>query len=338
MEKPKVLQILSMYHAQGEAILREGADVVRTDRYDVAHLCELVQGVDGIVLRAPARITREVIDANPRLRVISGAGVGLDNIDVAYATERGIPVLHAPSVNRVSTAEHAVALMLALGKSVVRLHGEMSRGNFASRVEIPTFEMKGKRAGLVGFGQIAREVAKRLRFGFEMDAIAWVREKDPDKVRMAGELGVALTTRIEDVFESGDYVSVHVPLTEQTRHFIDRRLLSLMKPTAYFINTARGAVANQADLYAALQEGRLAGAGLDVFDPEPPSPDLPLLSLPNVVLTPHVGGTTVECNLIASTTVARNVIRALQGEMPDFIGNPEALGAARLGAGHKRKP
>lgn len=326
MAKPKVLQILSMYHEQGQIVLREGAEVVRTDRYDIPHLCELAKGVDGIVLRAPARITREVIDANPKLRVISGAGVGLDNIDVAYATSHGIPVLHAPSVNRVSTAEHAIALMLALGKSVVRLHGEMSKGNFASRSVIPTFELKGKKAGLIGFGQIAREAAKRLRLGFEMDVTAWVREKDQEKVRIAGDLGVLLTTRIEDIFESADYVSVHVPLTDRTKHLIDYRLLASMKPTAYFINTARGAVVNQTDLQAVLQEGKIAGAGLDVFDPEPPSPELPLLSLPNVIVTPHVGGTTVECNLITSTTVAANVIRVLRGETPEYIGNPEVLG------------
>lgn len=329
MAKPKVLQILSMYHEQGEAVLREGAEVVRTDRYDIPHLREAVKGVEGIVLRAPARITREVIDANPDLKVISGAGVGLDNIDVAYATTRGIPVLHAPSVNKVSTAEHAVMLILALGKNVVRLHDEMRQGNYASRNAIPSYELKGKKAGLIGFGNIAQETAKRLRLGFEMEVAAWVREVDPAKHGLARELGVELTTRMEDVFASSDFVSLHIPLNEQTKHSIDGRLLDLMKPSAYLVNTARGAVLNQDDLYGALREGRIAGAGLDVFDPEPPAEDLPLLSLPNVVLTPHVGGTTVECNLITSTTVARNVIRVLNGEAPEYIGNPEVWGSRK---------
>ncbi|CAI6034392.1 hydroxyacid dehydrogenase [Cohnella sp. JJ-181] len=329
MAKPKVLQILSMYHEAGQLVLEEGAEVLRTDRYDIPHLCEMARHVDGIVLRAPARITREVIDANPRLKVISGAGVGLDNIDVACATAYGIPVLHAPSVNRVSTAEHAVMLMLALGKSVVRLHGEMSRGHFSSRSVVPTYELRGKKAGLIGFGQIARETARRLKLGFEMEVAAWVREKDETKSGIARELGVELTTSLSDIFDASDYVSVHIPLTAETRHLIDRSLLGRMKPTAYFINTARGAVVNQEDLYAALAEGRIAGAGLDVFDPEPPAADLPLLSLPNVIVTPHVGGTTVECNYITSTTVARNVLRALRGETPEYVGNPEVLTQAR---------
>lgn len=324
MEKPKVLQILSMYHEEGERVLKQGAEVVRTDRYDIPHLCRLAKEVDGIVLRAPARITREVIDANPNLKVISGAGVGLDNIDVAYATAHGIPVLHAPSVNKASTAEHAVMLMLALSKNVIRLHDEMSKGRYSSRTRIPTYELKGKKAGLVGFGQIARETAKRL-LGFEMEVTAWVREIDSAKHDLANELGVRLTTSLEEIFAESDFVSLHIPLNEQTRHSIDRRLFSLMKPSAYFVNTARGAVLNQGDLYAALLEGKLAGAGLDVFDPGPPEEGLPLLSLPNVIVTPHVGGTTVECNRIASTTVARGVISVLQGERPEHIGNPEVL-------------
>ncbi|SDE67620.1 D-3-phosphoglycerate dehydrogenase [Paenibacillus sp. UNCCL117] len=325
MGKPKVLQILSMYHEQGEIVLREGVEVIRTDHYDIPHLCRLVLDVEGIVLRAPAQITREVIDANPNLKVISGAGVGLDNIDVAYATAHGIPVLHAPSVNKVSTAEHAVMLMLALSKNVIRLHDEMSRGDYASRTRIPTYELKGKKAGLVGFGHIAQEVAKRLKLGFDMDVTAWVRGIDPVKHGLAHELGIRLTTRLEDVFAQSDFVSLHIPLNEQTRYSIDRKLFSLMKSTAYLINTARGAVVHQDDLFAALQEGRIAGAGLDVFDPEPPAKGHPLLSLPNVIVTPHVGGTTVECNYITSTTVARNVIRVLQGERPEHIGNPEVL-------------
>ncbi|TYP79334.1 hydroxyacid dehydrogenase [Paenibacillus methanolicus] len=325
MGKPKVLQVLSMYHEQGEIALREGADVTRTDQYDIPHLCLLAKDVEGIVLRAPARITREVIDAAPNLKVISGAGVGLDNIDVAYATAKGIPVLHAPSVSKVSTAEHAVMLILALSKNVIRFHDEMSKGDYSSRTRMPTYELKGKKAGLVGFGHIAQETAKRLKHGFEMDVTAWVREIEPAKHGVARELGVVLTTCLEEIFAQSDFISLHIPLNDQTRHSIDRRLFALMKPSAYLINTARGAVVQQEHLYEALRDGRIAGAGLDVFDPEPPARDHPLLSLPNVIVTPHVGGTTVECNAITSTTVARNVIRVLQGERPEYIGNPEAL-------------
>lgn len=326
MRKQQVLQILSMYHPEGEKVLDDGVEVIRTDQYDIPHLCELVKDVDGIVLRAPAKITREVIDAGgPRLKVISGAGVGLDNIDVVYASEKGIPVLHAPAVNKVSTAEHAVMLIMALGKSVIPLHKNMKRGNYESRISIPTAELKGKKVGLIGFGNIAQEVAKRLKLGLEMDVTAWVRKYDPEKHKFATEIGITINTDMEEVFCQSDFISLHIPLNEQTRNSINQKHFSLMKPSAFLINTARGAILNQADLYKVLKEGRIAGAGLDVFDPEPPAKDLPLLSLPNVVVTPHVGGTTVECNYIMSTTVAKNVIKVLEGKSPQYIANPEVL-------------
>ncbi|ALC90706.1 2-hydroxyacid dehydrogenase [Bacillus sp. FJAT-18017] len=326
MSKPRVLQILSMYHPDGERVLNEGAEVIRTDQYDIPRLCEAVKNVDGIVLRAPAKITREVIDAaGPGLKVISGAGVGLDNIDVAYATEKGIPVLHAPSVNKVSTAEHAVMLIMALAKSVVPYHENMKEGNYGSRMEIPSYELKGKKVGLIGFGNIAQEVAKRLKLGFDMDVTAWVREYKSEKHGYADEIGIKIATNMDEVFRESDYVSLHIPLNQHTKYSINKKLFSQMKPTAYLVNTARGAVVNQTDLYHALKAGQLAGAGLDVFDPEPPPKDLPLLTLPNVVATPHVGGTTVECNQIMARTVAENVINVLNGKKPAYIGNPEVL-------------
>jgi D-3-phosphoglycerate dehydrogenase len=329
MEKPRVLQILSMYHPHGEEVLHAGAEVIRTDEYDIPHLCNLVQDVDGIVLRAPAKITKEVIDANPRLKVISGAGVGLDNIDVAYATKKGIPVLHAPAVNKVSTAEHTVALIMALGKSLIPLHDEMSRGNYGSRNSISTIELKGKKVGLIGFGHIAQEVAKRLKVGLEMEVTVWVRNFVLEKHKYAHEIRVNITTDIEEVFRTCDFVSLHIPLNEETRNSIDYRLFSIMKPTSFLINTSRGAVVNQDDLYDALRTGGIAGAALDVFDPEPPPSDLPLLSLQNVIVTPHVGGITVECNYVMSTTVAENVLRIFNGEPPRFIANPEVLNKQR---------
>jgi D-3-phosphoglycerate dehydrogenase len=325
MNRPKVLQVLSMYHEAGEQILHQGVEVIRTDNYEVTHLCELAKDVDGIVLRAPAKITREIIDAASRLKVISGAGVGLDNIDVKYATQRKIPVLHAPAVNGVSTAEHAVMLIMALGKSLIPFHQEMSKGNYHSRMSLISRELKGKRAGIVGFGSIAKEVAKRLKLGLEMEVTVWVRQYDKSKHGIAEQLGIEVTTDLDQIFAESDFVSLHIPLNEHTRASINKHHFSLMKPTAYLVNTARGAVVNQDDLYEALKAGQIAGAGLDVFDPEPPPHDLPLLSLPNVIVTPHVGGTTVESNYLMATTVARNVLRVLAGERPEYIGNPEVL-------------
>ncbi len=314
-----------MYHPAGEEILQKGAEVIRTDQYDIGHLCQLVKDVEGIVLRAPAKITKEIIDANPNLKVISGAGVGLDNIDVAYATKKRIPVLHAPAVNKKSTAEHTVMLIMALAKSVIPFHEQMKMGNYNSRVEIPSIELKGKKVGLIGFGNISKEVAKMLTLGFDMEVTAWVREYKPEKHQVADELGVKINTNMEEVFRQSDFISIHIPLNAHTKYSIDQRLFSLMKPTAFLINTARGAIINQDDLYHYLKNGKIRGAGLDVFDPEPPKEDLPLLSLPNVIVTPHVGGTTIESNFIMSTTVAENVIKVLTGNRPQYIANPEVL-------------
>ncbi|AJY73794.1 hydroxyacid dehydrogenase [Paenibacillus beijingensis] len=325
MDKPKILQILSMYHEEAEQILQKEADVIRTDDYSLANLCHLVKDVEGIILRAPARIPKEVIDANPHLQVISGAGVGLDNIDVAYATKKGIPVLHAPSVNKVSTAEHAVMFIMALSKSIIPFHTEMKQGNYDSRNSIPTYELRGKKVGLIGFGNIAQEVAKRVIFGFEMKVSAWVREYDAVKHGISEQLGVEITTDIRRIFTGSDFVSIHIPLNEKTKHSIDRGLLSLMKPSAFLINTARGAVLHSDDLYYVLSNHKIAGAALDVFEVEPPPPDHPLLKLPNIIVTPHVGGTTMECNYITSTTVVHNVLNLLKGEHPEFVANPSTL-------------
>lgn len=323
MRKPKVLQILSMYHEEGEKILREGADVTRTNAFDTASLCQLAGDTEGIVLRAPAKITKEIIDAAPRLAVISGAGVGLDNIDVSYATHKGIPVLYAPAVNSVSTAEHAVMMIMALSKKLLAFHSAMTAGHYDSRTVLKSFQLKGKRAGLVGFGSIAKEAAKRLKTGLEMDVLVWVRHYDARKHALAKALGITVTTDLDYLFKTSDFVSLHIPYTTETNNYINRHHFQQMKPSAFLINTARGGIINQTDLYHALENGTIAGAALDVFDPEPPPRDLPLLSLPNVILTPHIGGTTVECNLIMATTVAMNVLKVLRGESPDFIGNPE---------------
>ncbi|WP_312096137.1 hydroxyacid dehydrogenase [Niallia sp.] len=326
MKKPKVLQILPMYHEAAEEILNSKAEVIRTDDYSMENLCELVKEVDAVVLRAPARIEKEIIDANPHLKVISGAGVGLDNIDVAYATKMGIPVLHAPSVNKVSTAEHTVMFIMALSKSLLSYHKEMEKGNFDSRNQISTQELKGKKVGLIGFGSIAQEVAKRLVYGLDMKVSAWVREYSPDKHKKAEELKVEMTNDIKKVFAESDFLSIHIPLNEETKYSIDYKLLSLMKPTSYLINTARGAVINQDDLYTILSSNKIAGAALDVFEVEPIPKASKLLSLSNVLLTPHVGGTTKESNYSMATTVAQNVINFLNGEEPKFVANPSVLG------------
>ena len=319
----KILQILSMYHPRGEEVLRESAEVIQTDNYDPQHIKKLVSCVDGIVLRAPAYINADILDAATNVKAISGAGIGLDNIDVSYATKKGIPILHAPKVNVDSTAEHAVALILTLSKKISSFHHEMTKGNFSHRDHIFPTELKGKRLGLIGFGSIAQKVAKVCSRGLEMDVISYVRKIDQEKEELAKRLDVTFSTNIKEVMKTADIISIHLPLTTDTKNFIGIELLSLMKPTAYLINTARGGVINEAALIKVLQEKAIAGAGIDVFVQEPPQKDHPFNDLENVLLTPHIGGITEEAAKKSAVLVSQNLLAALQGNKPPYLGNPE---------------
>ncbi len=322
--RKKVLQILPMYDPKGEEILRQSADVIYTDIYDEDHLCQMVKGVHGIVLRAPARITSRIIQAADSLEAISGAGVGVDNIDVQAATERGIPVLHAPSLNTNATAEHAVALMLALSKMVVQGDQAMRQNQFTARDKMRTMELRGKRLGLVGFGGIAQRVAEIASKGFGMEVTMYVRAVDENRLRRANELNASLSTDLAELFSTSDIVSLHVPLTAETRHLVNRELLERMKPHALLINTARGGVVDHDALFQALRAKKLAGAALDVFDPEPPEPS-ELFQMEQVITTPHIGGITREATYQMAVTVAENMLKVLQGQPVETVSNPEVF-------------
>ena len=322
--RKKVLQILPMYDPKGEEILRHSVDVIYTDIYDEDHLCQMVKGVHGIVLRAPARITSRIIQAADCLEAISGAGVGVDNIDVQAATERGIPVLHAPSLNTNATAEHAVSLMLALSKMVVQGDQAMRQNQFAARDKMRTMELRGKRLGLVGFGGIAQRVAEIAGKGFGMEVTMYVRTVDENRLKRANELNVSLSTDLMELFATSDIVSLHVPLTAETRHMVNRELLERMQPHALLINTARGGVVDHDALFQALRAKKLAGAALDVFDPEPPEPS-ELFQMEQVITTPHIGGITREATYQMAVTVAENMLKVLQGQPVETVSNPEVF-------------
>ncbi|MCF6094859.1 hydroxyacid dehydrogenase [Microaerobacter geothermalis] len=324
----KILQILSMYHLDGEKILHEHAEVIKTNQYDQEHIISLLlkhKDIKGIILRAPARITSEIIEAASSVKVISGAGVGLDNIEVDSATKKGIAVLHAPKVNTKSTAEHAVGLFFSLYKKILPFDRETRKGNFLIRDQLFSHDLLNKELGLVGWGSIARHVAKICSLGLGMNVRSYVRRVDDEKISAANKLGVRLITNLSEIFSHSDIISVHLPLTEETRGLINRKYFSLMKPSAYFVNTARGAVVNETDLIEALSNRQIAGAGLDVFSEEPPSPNHPLFKLDNVVISPHIGGITEESARLSSTVIANNVIRFLNGEKPQHIANPEVI-------------
>jgi D-3-phosphoglycerate dehydrogenase / 2-oxoglutarate reductase len=327
MNKLHIVQILPMYHPDGENVLNEQAYVKIFHQFNELYIIDYLQNnkVDGIILRAPARITPAILDHCKDVKAISGAGVGLDNIDVDYATLKGIPILHAPKVNSLATSEHAVSLLLALMKNINVFDQETKNGNYGFRDGRFTYELKGKTLGLVGFGSIAQNVAKIMVCGFGMKAIAFVRSITEEKLEAADRLEVELTTSLEKVFSESDAVSLHIPLKKETDKLIDRSLLTLMKDTSVLINTARGGIINEADLVEVLQNNLILGAGIDVFTEEPPPADHPFFQLKQVIVSPHMGGISLEAARQTSILIAENLIRAVKGEQLSVIANQKEL-------------
>ncbi|NOZ28210.1 MAG: hydroxyacid dehydrogenase [Chloroflexi bacterium] len=258
--------------------------------------------------------------AGPTLRVIARAGIGVDNVDIPAATERGILVVNTPDAPTESTAEHAVALLLAVAKRVTA--GDRGlRGADIPRSQLFGTEARGRVLGVVGFGRIGRRVAEICALGLKMRVIAYDPYVDRER---ADALGVEMVDSLEALLERADFVTLHVALTPETRHLIGERELRRMKPGAYLINVSRGPVVDEAALIRALEEGHLAGAALDVFDPEPPSPENPLLHMDNVVVTPHTGSFTDLGVKAMSEGAVEQVLQVLRGERPSFLLNPEA--------------
>ncbi|GKV68832.1 hypothetical protein NCCP2716_13300 [Sporosarcina sp. NCCP-2716] len=329
--KPHIIQILPMYHPDGERTLAELATVKRFDQFDEPAIVDYLKQyhVDGIILRAPARITRQLLDHCRTVSAISGAGIGLDNIDVGYATEKGIKVLHAPKLNSTATAEHAAALLLAAMKNIAAFDMEMKRGNFLSRDGNFTRELQYKTLGLIGFGSIAQKLATMASAGFGMNVLAYVRSISDERQARADSLGVELTLSMEEVFRRSDAVSLHIPLTEATEGIIGKELFTLMKPEAVLVNTSRGGVIRESELTDALNLGKLRHAAVDVYADEPPAADHPFFSAANMTLTPHVGGISLEAARETSVTIAENLVKAIRGELLDVIANARQLAAGK---------
>ena len=252
-------------------------------------------------------MTDRVLAAWPRCRGVVHFGKGVDNIDVAAATRRGIWVANVRDANWDEVSNHVLALMLAWARGLLPFDRHVRAGGWSYRGAVPRHRLAGQTLGLVGFGDVARLLAAKAR-GLGMTVLAHARRP----VAAEGVEQVALP----ELLRRADVVSIHVPLTTETRGLIGARELGLMKPGAFLINTARGAVIDQPALVAALREGRLAGAGLDVTDPEPPPPDDPILALDNVILTPHVAWYSEESREHVTVEAAREAVRLARGERP----------------------
>lgn len=252
-----------------------------------------------VVVRSATKITREVIARATCLKLIVRAGVGLDNVDDVAARERGIAVHNTPNATSISVAEHTFALMLGLARHLTLANASIKAGRWDRKLYGGT-ELYGKTLGVLGFGRIGQEVAKRA-LGFRMQVLVYDSHLDHELIEILEIRSGAL----DEILRSADYVSLHLPLTAETQHLINRERLALMKPGAYIINTARGALVDEAALAEAIHAGRIAGAAVDVYSEEPPSAEHPLAQLPQVISVPHLGAATEEGQHRAGLEVAR---------------------------------
>lgn len=298
-------------HADGVALLGEKAEILWAHSLDEDALLEQVPPVDGIIVRN-WKVTRRVMEAAPRLRVVGRHGIGVDQIDTKAARELGIVVVNTPGAATESVAEHSVGLMIALAQHVVQADRAMRAGDWQARYDLTGRDLQHKILGIVGCGRIGTRVATLCHMALQMPVLYHDIVEVPQAEAQLGARRVPL----DELLQVADVVSLHVPLTPETRGMIGREALQRMKRDAFLINTARGSVADQAALIEALQKGWIAGAGLDVFDPEPLPPDHPLLQLPNVVVTPHMAAFTQEGLLNMAMGVVNDVLAVLEGSPP----------------------
>lgn len=264
-----------------------------------------------------AGLSAAAMDAAPGLRVIGVHGIGTDAVDVTHATRLGIPVVNTPGANIQSVAEHAIALMLAVSKGFTASQRAVRRGDFDYKFSARLLELHGRTLGIVGWGGIGRRTAALAR-ALGMRVAVFSRSADP-----AGLEGFEACGSLDALLEQADVVSLHLALTSETRGIIDAAALARMKPDAILVNTGRGGLVDEAALAEALRGGRLFGAGLDVFSAEPLQPDSPLLTLDNVVLTPHTAGSTLEAQRRVAADMARQMVEVLAGRRPAHLVNPE---------------
>ena len=292
---------------QGVELLQRHAQVDLRPRLAPEELRQIIGNYDALIVRSSTRVTAGLIEAGRRLKAIGRAGVGVDNIDVAKATEKGIIVVNVPEANTVSAAELTLALLVSLARNIPGANYSVKQGGWA-RERFLGIELNRKTLGIIGLGHVGSEVGRRAR-ALGMYVLAC----DPHiSAEHAAKIGVKLV-ELPELLRQADFVTLHVPLMPATRHLIGAEQLALMKPEAMLINCARGGVVDEAALYQALVEKKIAGAALDVFEEDPPAGS-PLLQLDNVIATPHLGALTREAQAYVALQVAEQVLKALSGE------------------------
>jgi len=291
----------------GLAILRHSAHVVVREDVQSDELLRILDDYEALIVRGRTKVTAQVLEAAPRLRVVGRAGVGVDNIDLSAARERGVCVVNTPASTTLAVAELTMALMLALAREVPRADAAMKQGLWLKK-ELIGYELSGKTLGVIGMGAIGAAVARRAA-AFEMKILGYDPLLSAEQIAQRGAQPVSLA----ELYQQSDIITIHVPLTPETRGMIDQRSFEQMKPGVRLICTARGGIIDEAALLAALEAGKAAGAGLDVFAQEPPGKSA-LTSHPKVIATPHIGAQTAEAQARAAVDIAHEVLAALHGQ------------------------
>ena len=299
---------------EGIEIMKSIADVDIKTGLKESELISIIGGYDGLVVRSQTQVTAPIIEAGKKLLVIGRAGVGVDNIDLEAATRRGILVVNAPTGNTFSAAEHAIALMLALARHIPAANFALKAGKW-ERSKFTGTEVRGKTLGIIGLGNVGSAVARRAR-GLEMKLIGY----DPFVSQAHAHNLQVEVVPLERLYKESDFISLHIPLTAQTKEMINARELALMKPSVRIINTARGGLINEEALARALNEKKISGAAVDVFPQEPCTSNV-LFGLDNVIVTPHLGASTAEAQVMAASDVAEQIVDVFKGLPPRYAVN-----------------
>ncbi len=321
--------VVEHIHQAGEDLLAQKAELVFPQPQNLDGILAAIADCDALVVRN-TKTTRQIMQAAPKLGAIGRHGVGYDTIDIAAATDLRIPVVYTPAANTESVVEIAIGFIIALGRKIMQAHTAMQSEELVSdtvtlsvmaqRRGLVNFDLWGKTLGVIGVGRIGSSVSKKMVAAFSMKVLGY----DPyvDAQTLSG-YGVQKVERLEEMLPLCDFVTLHCPGGAETRHMINARTLACMKPECYLINTARGTVVDEAALVEALQKKRIAGAAMDVYDPEPPRQGNPLLHMDNVIVTPHFCAMTAESLYNMGTVVAQGVLDVLAGKRPQYLVNPE---------------
>ncbi len=313
-----VVLVPDSLEAKGLDVLRssDGVEVNAPGKMNRDQTLAAVPAAHALIVRSDTKVDTELLDHAQNLRFVVRAGVGVDNIDLDECTRRRVVVMNAPDGNTISTAELTFALILSLARHIPAADASMRTGKWDRKKFMGT-QLAGKTLGIIGFGRVGRAVAERAQ-AFGMTEVAY----DPFvPERVARHLGLSIVPRLEDLFAEADIITLHALVTDDTRGLINAENIAKMKDGVRIINAARGKLINAADLAEALKSGKVAGAAIDVYDTEPPTPDNPLLGLPNVIYTPHLGASTVEAQEAVAEQAAQQIVNALFHDRFDNVRN-----------------